>query len=326
MHFVRELSFTVPEKIGTYQVICMDYFQDQWDKIAEKYIPDEQYDAHLIVDDETSYPYGPEFYDEKTGKRVSAGCTGFFLYVAKKSEGIEKVCFDNESEKQDSYYLKSKYNNDTYLLNGEPILMNDAVELAEIFVSDFTETVDYPQDLDAGVAVAHQLDTGETILEIVFRNLYQTLPICSMPPTVTDDITIEMFPNSVARAYLDETDTVNCFIAQCAFEDDQLVKQYDRILTPSCAVRLLSETLSDYTEYDVIGMELVYVPVLLGAEDPNPVGSTHREAAPWSSVCSYDIVKLTPYWAIYMDVTPTAEMYGLVDCETGKVEWINNQR
>ena len=51
LNFVQGFSFAVPEEIGKYQVMCMDHFQDNWDVVAEKYIPEALYDESKIVDD-----------------------------------------------------------------------------------------------------------------------------------------------------------------------------------------------------------------------------------------------------------------------------------
>lgn len=317
LNFVQDFSFAVPEEIGKYQVMCMDHFQDNWDVVAEKYIPEDLYDESKVVDDNRSYPYGPEFHDEETGRHVSIGCTGFFSYAEKSSESVEKVCYYDEAINKKSYYLKSDDSDDTYTLHNEDISVHEAAELAGEFVSDFTETVEYPQNLDAGVAVAHQLENKEWVLEIIFRNLYKGIPICTMSPTIMDDVTMEMVSGSIAKAYLDDADSINWFTSQCAFEDYETVETYHSIVTPESAAELLSEKLSGCREYDVVGMELIYCPVLM--QDENSGDGVN-------GIRSGSIVELTPYWAIYMDVTPSFEIYGLVNCVTGEVEFINNQR
>ena len=52
LHFVNNFSFDVPEEIGKYQIVCMDNFQDKWDVLSSRYIPEEIYDENKVTIDE----------------------------------------------------------------------------------------------------------------------------------------------------------------------------------------------------------------------------------------------------------------------------------
>ena len=88
---------------------------------------------------------------------------------------------------------------------------------------------------------------------------------------------------------------------------------------------LLSEKLSGYRQREIIGIELVYVAEM--KENIEQVGEnekTQRENAPWSLLCSYDVIELKPYWAVYFDLTKLHEAVGFIDCISGDVEFVNN--
>lgn len=83
-----KLNCSVPEEIGKYRVICIDGFQDNADLLFKNYIPSDSFDKNKITDDNTSYPYGPIYYDEINGLSVSVGCTGFFSFGRTSNYGI----------------------------------------------------------------------------------------------------------------------------------------------------------------------------------------------------------------------------------------------
>lgn len=333
LKFVSQFTFDVPDEIGKYQIMCIDNFQDNWDKLAEKYIPADMYDDSKVTEDDRWYPYGPEFDDEETGRHVSVGCIGFFNYKEKiMSDILQDVVYGGDSiVSQNTYYLNGDYTNDVYRLKEENVSISEAVAMATDFVSDFIQVSGFPQELKPMVAVAYEDENENCVLHVRFCHLYNGLPICLMLDAHSDlelsELDFDLLGYPSATYYSDEKNSVGDFSVQCAFEDYETIETYETVITPESAVRLLSEKLSGYGQYDVIGMELVYCPVYNGESvDPNGMGKTHREAAPWAMACSYDIVELSPCWAIYMDVTPDREIYGLVDCVTGEVGFVNNQR
>ncbi len=328
LHFVNNFSFDVPEEIGKYQIVCMDNFQDKWDVLSSRYIPEEIYDENKVTIDERYLPVGPDFYDEKSGAELGTGNIGFFRYVQKKSEMIDSIIFNEESfhfRDIKSYLLSSDYSDDVYKLKGENVLISEAAETAFEFASEFTKVSEYPQKLMPSVATVYQDESENTVMEVRFSSSYMGLPICATPSRLKDT-GFDMYSFSSAVSYLEEKGKINSFTVQYAFEDHETVETYDGIVTPKCAVRLLDNMLSEYAEYDVLGMELVYCPVMMGKDDLNANQAEDALLEAENAMYAGRILELTPYWAIYIDVTWGKEIYGLVDCVTGELEFVNNQR
>lgn len=326
LHFVNSFNFEVPDEIGKYQVISIDNFQNKWDTLSSKYIPADIYDENKVINDEFHYPAGPEFDDTDTGMYVSVGNNGFFTYVEKTSEPVNAALYGYDyftSEK--SYYLNSDYTDDVYVLKGEEVSISDSVLTALEFASEFTRLSDYPQELSPVAAVAYQDESENAVIDVHFNNMYKGLPICSMP-SCYEDLNFDMYIFSPAVSYSDEKDCINTFTVQYAYEDYETVETYDSIITPGSAVRLLAEKLSEYAEYDVLGMELVYCPVLKESSDLNEDTSVDEISGTEEWISPNIILELSPYWAVYMDVTPAREIYGLVNCVTGDIEFVNNQQ
>lgn len=303
-----KLNCSVPEEIGRYQVICIDGFQNKSELLFEKYIPSDSFDESNITDDQTTYPYGPSYADN-SGAGVSVGCTGFFSYNT--SNNIDT---DNITPKV------SDYINGTA---GSSISIDNAVRVADEFVEDFVNASGFPNILKADTATEYISDDGNSIIEVRYNNLYKNLPVFSMI-SANNELSFEMATIPAASALYDtDSNTINRFTVQYGFEDHILIETYSEIISPEKALSLFSEALSERLRYDAVGMELVYCPVYIDNIEQSD-GITHREAAPWSNVCSYDVFELTPYWAVYIDVTPSKEIYGLINCATGDVEFVNN--
>lgn len=304
-----KLNCSVPKEIGKYQVICIDGFQDNADLLFKEYI--DSFDKNNITDDNTSYPYGPIYNDEVSGISVSVGCTGFFSFSRTSNYGV----MDN------SIPAFSSYVNDSIDYSKS---IENALKATDEFVEEFASISGFPNILKATTVTEYSSDEGN-IVEVKYSNLYKNVPVFSMLSTY-NELSFEMAVLPAASAYYDiENNTVNEFTVQCGFEDYGTIETYSEIISPEKALDLFSEDLSEHLKYEAIGMELVYCPVYIdNVEQSN--GITHREAAPWCNACSYDVFELTPYWAVYIDVTPSKEIYGLINCETGEVEFVNNSK
>lgn len=306
-----KLNCSVPEEIGKYQVICIDGFQDNAELLFKNYIPSDSFDNNNITDDNTSYPYGPIYNDEVSGLSVSVGCTGFFSFCRTSNCGI----MDNTIPAFSSYVNNS---------NDYSKSIENALKATDGFAREFASVSGFPNILKALTVTEYSSDDSD-IVEVKYSNLYKNVPIFSMMSSY-NELSFEMAVLPAASAYYDiENNTVNEFTVQCGFEDYSTIETYSEIISPEKALDLFSEALSEHLKYEAIGMELVYCPVYIdNVEQSN--GITHREAAPWCNACSYDVFELTPYWAVYIDVTPSKEIYGLINCITGEVEFVNNRK
>ncbi len=326
LHLVRDFDFAVPTEIGKYRVVCKDPFQDKWDVLAAEYIPADIYDESKVVIDENVFPIGPAFSDDESGRFLSAAGNGFFTYVEKTSELVGSVMYgyDDESEEK-YYYLNSDYEDDIYILNGEEVSVSEAVETAEEFVARFVQVSDFPQGFVPVVAVAKQDENKNAAIKVEFGNVYKGLPLCAMQSCL-GDLSFDLLGAPAAVTGADEKDNINLFAEQYAFEDYETIETYNRIVTPKSAVIKFQETLSEHVEYNVIGMELIYCPVRCADIKVDESDTENVEELVQGWVSEREVLELTPYWAIYIDVTPTKEIFGLVNCATGEVEFVNNQR
>ena len=127
---------------------------------------------------------------------------------------------------------------------------------------------------------------------------------------------------------LDPSGKVQSFIIENSFESYGEGKAADKIVSPQSAAAALSRKLSGNLDYDVLGMQLVYIPTYEKNIETVPDGEkTRREKFPWSwgsTPCSYDVFKLTPYWVFIFNITPDHEIIGFVNALDGSAEFIHN--
>lgn len=307
-----KLNCSVPEEIGKYRVICIDGFQDNAELLFKNYIPSDSFDNNNITDDNTSYPYGPIYNDEVNGISVSVGCTGFFSFCRTSNCGI----MDNTIAAFSSYVNDSNYYS---------VSIENALKATDEFAREFASVSGFPNSLKAATVTEYSSDDESSIVEVKYSNLYKNVSVFSMMSSY-NELSFEMAVLPAASAFYDiDNNTISEFTVQCGFEDYGTIETYSEIISPEKALDLFSKALSEHLKYEAIGMELVYCPVYIDNVEQSD-GITHREAAPWCNACSYDVFELTPYWAVYIDVTPSKEIYGLINCITGEVEFVNNRK
>ena len=326
LHIVRDFDFEVPTEIGKYRVICKDPFQDKWDTLAAEYIPEDIYDESKVVIDKNYEPYGPTFRDEESGRYLFTAGNGTFVYESKRSGLVNSVISGSDNDGEEKYYyLNGAYDNDIYTLNGEEVSIAEAVKTAEEFVDRFIQVSDFPQDFVPVVAVAKQDENKNAAIKVEFGNVYKGLPLCIVQSCL-GDLSFELLGAPAGITGADEKDSIGFFAEQYAFEDYETLETYTSIVTPKRAVETLQASLAERTEYDVIGMELIYCPVRCHDIEAEQLDTEEAEELTIGWVSEKDILELTPYWAIYIDMTWAREIYGLVNCVTGELEFVNNQR
>lgn len=306
--FNGAFELKVPEHLGVYQVVCIDGFEKNADRVFDFFIDRNTFDEKNITDDGSTYPTGPKYEDKQRGIYAAAGCTGYLSYENNITYEEEGVIYDIEEDKGDVTYLKS--DDETYL---------KAKEQTE----KITSACGYPCELEPFLKTKHK---SIELTEVSERLVYNGLPISCLFDRNSGDDTLKCFmPPAICE--FDSEGSLKSFTVQYALEGYKTVSESDTLLTPEAAVKRLSQELSGYREYKALGMELVYRPTLIGSDEKPPAdGSmTHREKAPWCSVCSYDIFELEPYWAIYFDLTENTECFALIGAYNGDVHFVANR-
>ena len=315
--FTDSIELNIPDKVGKYQLVCMDHFQDKAEDVFKTFAPEGTYSKANISETPNTYPLGPDYSDPENGVLMSVGCTGFFYRVKPADQMTE-----------------AQRNTVTSFESGSSVRTADKAAMdsrAAELIGKVRELNEKYSSLAGGISCSEPFtfiehsDSG--VFEINNRTVFREIPINQIMKRNSSEDGSLFSPYSYyyTTAFYDDKGELLSYRESGAFEEYKTVEEYDSILSPEKAVSLLSEKLSGYRQREIIGIELVYVAEM--KENIEQVGEnekTQRENAPWSLLCSYDVIELKPYWAVYFDLTKLHETVGFIDCISGDVEFVNN--
>lgn len=324
-NFVLEL----PQSIGNPSVAVIDHFQDDYQKVYDKYVPKDIFkpecfqEVYMLMDKPT-YPLGPGYEDVDGHLYVALGCTGFFNYNKcymsgeALSNGVE-----NPAEGPVRYSLSHDYEDASYTLGNKEMTVSQAVELAQKFSDEFCELTDYPTEIKAQyVDVLCAAD--KTYMRVTFTNYIDGVPVFDTYPrfsqldnkySVADKIDSYVTDGEVIEYGTNETFEV--------YEKGESVT----ILPPDKAVKLVSDYLAEEIDLDLKRVSLAYLLEKNGSlETVQEDEMTHRElTGGWCTFVSYDAFIARPVWVLYFDEERDKEIYALYDNLSGEIMFVNNK-
>lgn len=313
-------SIGLPDSIGKYQIICVDDFQKHSEDIIKKYVPSDIYDNKKLQKDVTNmYPFGTLYDDEENHIRIHVGCEGFWSYTGYDNAAVNNYLYSEDDYKDSQvYYISDDFLDREYSSESIEYKIKNAIYSANAFSKDYYAVS------GKSIVKPFTAEVNNDIIKINYRITYGGVPINSITQQKkeNDDINIYSCPGNFAVI---NNGKVHTYVTDGEFETYKTIEEYDSIIMPQDAIKLLSDTLSEYKTYSVLGMDLVYCANYIeNIEQKSDVNETIREKAEWATYCPYDILEITPYWAIYFELNDGIEVLGLVDCKTGQVYFINN--
>lgn len=315
--FPNELDFYVPTETGEYSIVCIDGFQNKSKQLFNEYVPKEILESCEITDDLNSYPYGPYIMDSENDFYIGVGCTGFFALNYMNSV-TNRIPYDTEPEKVLYTEILAPSSCDGFDVS--PALLK---ENADRFAADFVRLSENGTEYSSDFISSYNIDNLGKFYYVNLRSCYKGLSIFDI--ITSEDDNIRPVFSCGGSAVLDSSGKVQSFIIQNSFEGHSEGKAADKIVSPQSAAAAISRKLSGNLDYDVLGMQLAYIPIYEKNIETVPDGEkTQREKNEWSLVCSYDVIKLTPYWIFIFDITPEHEIVGLVNAIDGGAEFIKN--
>lgn len=315
--FPKNLDFYVPTETGEYSIVCIDGFQNKSEQLFNEYVPKEILESCEITDDLNTYPYGPYIKDSENDFYIGVGCTGFFCLNYMDSVA-HRIPYDTEPE--EILYTELSTPSSCGGFDVSPALLK---ENADSFASDFARLSGNGTEYSSDFISSYNIDGLGKFYYVNLRSCYKGLSIFDILTSENDSLR-PVFPCG-GSAVLDSSGKVQSFIIQNSFEGYSEGKAADKIVSPQSAAAAISRKLSGHLDYDVLGMQLAYIPIYEeNIETVSDGEKTQREKNLWASVCSYDVIKLTPYWVFIFDITPEHEIVGLVNAIDGGAEFIKN--
>lgn len=307
--FSEKNDLNIPDEVFERKIMIIDNFQDRWDAIYDKYIPEKIKERAEVINDERYYPVGPYLSDESSDFYCSVGCTGFFS-LNSMSSVLNQIPYSVDAE-------------ETFFADNP--MYDTLSHSAEIFASELSETAGYFSDFRANSISTYKI-------EGYGKFYYVKLDCCLNGVGILDAIDkynesgLELPFSSISSAILDENGKVQAFTVQADFEEYGEKAKIDKIISPKTAADIISDKLSGRITYNVEAMKLMYVPKFLeNVQQVKDGEKTQQENNPWATFFSYNVYTLSPYWVFIFDAETGKEILGLVNCTDGTATLINNQ-
>lgn len=327
--FILEL----PESVGNPSLVVIDNFQDDYQKVYDKYVPEEIFkpkcfqEVYKLIDhnnhERITYPYGPGYEDIDSALYVAMGCTGFFCYN-KNYMADDSPQVQTDAPKR--YSLLTQYQDDKYTLGNTEMTVSQVQALAQSFADEFCELTDYPTEIKAQYADVLS-SQAKDYLRVEYYHYVDGVPIISSFPRYkqiegySEKYKVPYPPN----AYITDGEVIEFSISETfkVYDEGETVK----ILPPDQAVEKVSEHLAENIDLELKRVSLMYHLEDNGSIEEKEAGKeTHREAAAWSTFVSYDLMNARPVWVMYFDESFEKEVYAIYDNLTGEIMYVDNRK
>ena len=348
--FTARPDIFVPDEIGKYQIECVNEYLENAEDVI-KFLVGETFDARYItderkLDDPIHYPYCMNYdnlqRDEDgsatAGTFASVGNIGNVTYFAECENTDIYIDGLSDAATEKTYFLQSDYEDETYSFGKNDMNISQYASLVDNCLDNVLSMVGHEGSIGQFAIVAQKDIHGNMLLRSELANIYKSLPICVYYPTsgaAESECILKKSDETLSSQYAATTNgkIIEDLYIHSQFKDYKTIEEYDKIIAPDKAAKLLSESLApNLQDNEIIGMGLSYYPYFVGSTQTEPLKEdantkeetelTHREIAPWMQPVSYDVFELTPFWTFYFDLDPS--IIGLVDCKTGEVAYIHN--
>ncbi len=313
----KDIEIKFPKELGEYKIKDRDDLNSFSDVLLDKYVPKDSFDkANLTFGSEEKYgaQFGYDYVDEKTGTTVLIGNCGFI------NTKNEKLDFENYSDKEERVYVGQKYEDRTVKLSDGEAKISELLETAEKELAEYAALVKSEMSFSpVWCEIYTDNKSGEQVCDFEFCEDYKDVPLMRCisgsyssfgGASSFGDNTL--FDAAGADVFFSSSKHTDGFVVQNDFVSVKKIKKHSEILTPAAAARIASAKLSGYRRYNVVDVQLTYIPI---------ADADIREQG-------YEYT-LTPYWRFS---APDTESYDgeehliehavFINCITGELETI----
>lgn len=256
----------------------------------------EDYDENKIFTDPKYIPPGPIYEDEVKKIYATLGVNGFF-------------CFHNEIFQIDILNELPKWSCD--LFGNYEVLSPSGIKINELFdkISPMiTKAMTFDDMSWQPFRVSLVEDEGNEYYAFEYRKMVNNNPVNIL---YNHYGTQSNEKNTVASAdVVCNAEGQVVFLANSTVLEKGDTEKYEKVVSLTSALKKASELLADRSRYDVKCIEIVY----------RTMDAKIVEDGLWYTA-SYT---LKPFWAFYISLEYGKEIYIMVDCKTGEVEFVNN--
>lgn len=332
--FTARPDIFVPDEIGKYQIQCMDEYLEGAEEVIKFLVGDEFDESNITderkLDEPIHYPISINYQDGEqdeegvltSGVFASVGNNGAITYI-NDQKNIDLYAYgSSDVTEEKTYFLQTDYTDEAYSFGENDMSISQYAKMIDDTLDTILSLIGYKGNVDQLAIVVEKDKSGNVMLKSELANIYKSLPICLYYPmsSPAESECILKVSNYGIMPYLSALttngQTVQYLYIHSQFKDYKTVAEYDKIIAPDKAAKLLSEALApNIKDNEIIGMGLSYYLYYIGKySTAAPQDGTEPEIA--------TVYELTPFWTFYFDLDPS--IIGLVDCKTGEVAYIHN--
>ena len=312
IYFEKDLQCEKPQEVAVYQLEQAGDVDKKAEQIRREYVPDKEFDKKYYKENPNTVPPGPEYVNEKTGQTRLIGDNGFINY-SKSSDDTNYL--DGAEDVAKTIFVNRPYTDEEITLKDGTITLSQAVEKAQKEENKWKKlSGDECGTRPKKIEILPAADGGEgKAVKISFEKTYKGIGILTEQKTTE---TSQDKPLSVDYlSFFDDTVTITSvhgierIVSNAgAVHQKTVERKLDQIVSLKSAIQIMGKELAAYHDFKVSHIELCYRYVNEKIER-NDAGN---------------IYTTSPCWVFYINEEQYKEEFILVDCETGKMDYIKN--
>lgn len=312
IYFEKDLQCEKPQEVAVYQLEQAGDVDKKAERIRREYVPDKEFNKKYYKENPNTVPPGPEYVNEKTGQTWIIGNNGFINY-SRSSDDTNYL--DSAEDVEKTIFVNRPYKDEEITLKDGSITLSQAVEKAQKEEDKWKKlSGDECDTRPKKIEILPAADGGEgKAIKISFEKTYKGAGILTEQKTTE---TSQDKPLSVDYlSFFDDTVAITSvhgierIVSNAgAVHQKTVERKLDQIVSLKSAIQIMEKELAAYHDFKVSHIELCYRYVNEKIERNN----------------AGNIYTTSPCWVFYINEEQYKEEFILVDCETGKMDYIKN--
>lgn len=336
-------DFDVPEEIGRYQIATLTDYRENAEE-ALKYMIGDSYDESYFNDmfadrNYGYYPLGVYYGEFGEGYEETMATVSYEGIINYASDWATARKFDSTYGKNitgEYYVAGGKYEDDKYTVGGKAISISQFVDNAQKYLDGLNEIIPLATQYKPIAVFVAPDSEGNNLLRAELAPMYKSVPLLCFYPgdnRAEDEYNLMNgieWHGDIITSDMSSTDgeAIENFYISNQYRDYKTLEEYDKIIAPDKAAKLLSEYLAPDLNAEIIGMGLSYYNMWVGSQDTEELPIEGHTCFTGYQECTGEhykkesVYELTPFWTFYFDLNPS--VIGLVNCKTGEATYLHN--
>ena len=315
--FSHKFDINKPEQIGVMKFHQVNNFMDHYKEVVKHFIGDSFSEEYIKLDLDSLRP-GLDYDDKSHKSFFCMAYEGYFCYFNNHQYDMY-FPVHTQTDTIEEFSLMQEYEDKSYELSDGPMKISEAVNIAQNYVEEIINRYDTFQWIPNKVIVCKD-DKGTYLYDIWFVKAYKNVYF-STTYSQNNDLEIQyMAINANNVMIASKGSPILSKNNSGIIEYEETIQDYDEIITFKCATKLLSKKLSSYRGYEVQYVSLENRLVLKANLKKEDV-----ILDPYNFDAD-NVYESKPCWTFYLDLTPGGGVYAMVDCITGEIEFVDNNR